>query len=131
METCHYCGLPAAIVERDHFPVPARHGGTETVPACPNCHTLKDRVSLDSWPAADRDAALAALSSTAGGTVPPIAFIAMWGEWHPDPYLLPTTWGEMTPLARLLWGRLLALRLDIAGRDDVPEPLARHLGLAA
>lgn len=34
-------------MEYDHFPVPARHGGKHVVPACINCHDLKDRVRLD------------------------------------------------------------------------------------
>ena len=36
--------------EHDHYPVPKRHGGTETVPTCLNCHALKDRTLLTDWP---------------------------------------------------------------------------------
>ena len=48
---CFYCD---ATVERgayqmDHFPVPRRHGGIETVVACTTCHSSKDRVRLDDW----------------------------------------------------------------------------------
>ena len=52
LPTCHYCDMPAARCEYDHFPVPQRHGGTEIVPACINCHELKDRVSVEAAVAA-------------------------------------------------------------------------------
>jgi excisionase family DNA binding protein len=51
-ETCFYCDCYLAPRhEHDHFPVPVAHGGTETVPACMNCHELKDRTLPD--PAAE------------------------------------------------------------------------------
>lgn len=49
---CFYCGSPlSSRHEHDHYPVPKRHGGDRTVPACLNCHDLKDRLSLKDWPA--------------------------------------------------------------------------------
>jgi hypothetical protein len=43
-ETCFYCGrLVSPRHEHDHFPIPRRAGGIATVPACINCHDLKDR----------------------------------------------------------------------------------------
>ncbi len=47
---CIYCGAPIAKndLEMDHFPIPERHGGKLTVPACRTCHTMKDRFSLES-----------------------------------------------------------------------------------
>lgn len=49
---CFYCNerIPREYVEKDHFPVPKRHGGKDTVPTCGSCHTLKDRVALKNWP---------------------------------------------------------------------------------
>lgn len=48
---CYYCDAALAPQhEHDHYPVPKRHGGTEKVPACVNCHALKDRTPLDEWP---------------------------------------------------------------------------------
>jgi len=50
-ETCFYCErLLSPRHEHDHFPIPQRAGGIETVPACVDCHDLKDRFTLDSWP---------------------------------------------------------------------------------
>lgn len=53
-EYCFYCSV--AIVARkhdqlgDHFPIPKRFGGKETVPCCEPCHDMKDRLNLDTWP---------------------------------------------------------------------------------
>lgn len=48
---CFYCETPLAPRhEHDHFPLPARAGGGDTVPTCLNCHDFKDRVPLDGWP---------------------------------------------------------------------------------
>lgn len=120
LEVCHYCRMPAAVLEWDHFPTPRRHGGTATVPACVNCHALKDRVSLEAWPPGTADAALADLQTTAHG-LPAVAFVNMWGRWTDEPHALPTGWQHLSPLGRVLWGRLLGLRLDLLER---PEPLA-------
>lgn len=52
-DRCFYCRMPlasAALTENDHAPVAKRHGGTSTVPACLNCHTLKDRIPSGRWP---------------------------------------------------------------------------------
>ena len=47
---CFYCdGLIAGKGEADHFPIPQRHGGTETVPCCQSCHDMKDRFVTDDW----------------------------------------------------------------------------------
>jgi hypothetical protein len=49
-ERCFYCkAVLSPNHEHDHFPVPDRHGGTLTVPACLNCHDLKDRIPLGDW----------------------------------------------------------------------------------
>lgn len=66
---CVYCDMPLSQWgdsgkmgrwEWDHVPLPERHGGTQVVPACKNCHDLKDRVLLGDWDPTD---ALAAFKS--------------------------------------------------------------------
>lgn len=48
---CFYCRMPlAGRHEHDHAPIAKRHGGQDTVPACHNCHSLKDRVPVSNWP---------------------------------------------------------------------------------
>ena len=51
MKYCFYCG---AVVTRkgvgDHFPIPKRHGGKDTVNCCESCHDMKDRIALNEWP---------------------------------------------------------------------------------
>lgn len=48
---CHYCETYLSRWhEHDHFPVPKSAGGTETVPACENCHEIKDRTPMFFWP---------------------------------------------------------------------------------
>lgn len=49
-ETCFYCGrLVSPRHEHDHFPIPRLAGGIATVPACINCHDLKDRFPIGNW----------------------------------------------------------------------------------
>jgi len=50
--TCFYCDAIFCISSSavgDHFPVPKRHGGVDTVPCCRECHSLKDRMLLGDW----------------------------------------------------------------------------------
>lgn len=51
-EVCFYCRKPVLVDrgEQDHAPVPQRHGGIDTVPACVPCHDLKDRIPTKDWP---------------------------------------------------------------------------------
>lgn len=50
-DPCFYCGaLVSGRGAGEHFPVPRRHGGTETVPCCTSCHDMKHRFPLDTWP---------------------------------------------------------------------------------
>ena len=51
-ETCFYCEcvfVTSKTAMGDHFPVPRRYGGLETVPCCKTCHDAKDNFSLDNW----------------------------------------------------------------------------------
>jgi hypothetical protein len=91
-ERCFYCDrlLIHGRLERDHFPIPARHGGTETVPSCVECHSLKDRttpVGVTRDGAIDQQAMTAILagSRTASAAVAfrdgetvPLATYALW-----------------------------------------------------
>lgn len=45
---CFYCSDHVSLsrAERDHFPMPRRHGGVDVVWACKDCHNLKDRHRL-------------------------------------------------------------------------------------
>jgi len=52
LQTCIYCETvfttsPSAV--GDHFPVPARNGGTVTVPCCSTCHNAKDNLNIADW----------------------------------------------------------------------------------
>lgn len=50
-DVCFYCDQRIqAVHEHDHFPVAKRHGGTDTVATCVECHNLKDRHPLNKWP---------------------------------------------------------------------------------
>lgn len=63
---CFYCLKPqAGRHDHDHFPVPWRHGGRNTVPTCHRCHDLKDRVGIGDWPEDAQQAAGAGLATHA------------------------------------------------------------------
>jgi hypothetical protein len=52
LETCFYCNTTFSTSRSavgDHFPLPKRHGGTETVPCCKTCHDAKDNLSIYEW----------------------------------------------------------------------------------
>lgn len=49
-EPCYICGGPIGPRgERDHFPIPERHGGNLVAPVCVSCHDLKDRAGLSGF----------------------------------------------------------------------------------
>lgn len=66
---CYYCerSTKGRRTEQDHWPVPARHGGTATVTACIDCHDRKDRYSLGHWDANEAVAAMNGLWNKANG----------------------------------------------------------------
>ncbi len=37
-KTCEWCGCKTSVLNKHHYPVPKRDGGTETVNICSNCH---------------------------------------------------------------------------------------------
>jgi hypothetical protein len=48
---CFYCDKELEMRhEHDHFPIPWRLGGEETVPCCLDCHDWKDRKPFLDWP---------------------------------------------------------------------------------
>ena len=51
-KSCYYCNalISAYHVEEDHFPIPEKMGGIDTVPCCISCHDMKDRFRLEYWP---------------------------------------------------------------------------------
>lgn len=51
VDPCFFCHAPLVAVrhEHDHFPIPWRHGGRETVPTCARCHDIKERIPLHRW----------------------------------------------------------------------------------
>jgi hypothetical protein len=92
---CFYCGAPlSSRHEHDHYPVPQRHGGDRTVPACLNCHDLKDRLPLREWPAAAKKQAM-------------------------EEFMAAVPFGP----ARILWAKVVMLALDEtrAPRDQDAE----------
>jgi len=50
--TCVYCDSVYSVSRSavgDHFPIPKRLGGLDTVDCCQQCHSLKDRIKLEDW----------------------------------------------------------------------------------
>lgn len=121
LSTCFYCGMPASRCEQDHFPIPAEVGGTETVPACINCHDLKDRHLMESWPFTEAQQAVLELHRVEG-KLSGIMCLEMWGQWEDEPHTLPPRWDEYSPLARIAWAKML--RSVLVG-EHLGHPSAR------
>jgi hypothetical protein len=78
-DRCFYCDTPlSSRHEHDHFPVPEELGGAETVPACVNCHDLKDRVLLRDWPIGAVAAGVKALTEAPPPRGPGRV---LWAKW--------------------------------------------------
>lgn len=112
-DACHYCEcLLAGQHEHDHFPIPKACGGTATVCACINCHSLKDRQTLIEWP---RGLALRAVADLASvfpppddpeGALPKVfawAWLSSMGDGTPE------QWSAMSFPARLAFAKLRAM----------------------
>lgn len=116
--TCFYCdtGLPRRH-EHDHFPVPKALAGTRTVPACMNCHELKDRTPLDEWPLTFHADGLHEVLTTAGAWpgatgIPAVdEVLAALGDHEQH-------WSGWSCAARLVYGKLaqMAAALEVAAR---------------
>lgn len=37
---CHFCGFSGCSLHQHHYPIRNKDGGKETIPLCPNCHSL-------------------------------------------------------------------------------------------
>ncbi len=49
---CYYCNAYlSSDHQHDHFPIGFADGGDDQVPTCRNCHSLKDQVNIENWPA--------------------------------------------------------------------------------
>lgn len=44
---CEWCGKESYVLQRHHFPISAKNGGTETVLICPNCHYTYHQLVAD------------------------------------------------------------------------------------
>lgn len=99
-EQCFYCGsFLAERHDHDHFPVPTCCGGTETVPACLNCHELKDRIPLWHWPVNLTGAALMELWGLGLRSDDPVAAVRDLGD-------VVGRWDQIGQPGRLLYGKL-------------------------
>lgn len=127
LTNCYYCELPAAAVEYDHFPIPKRFGGTETVPACLNCHTVKDRIRITQLPAGQLEAAMNELYDPDKGL--PIMHVTQWRNGPEEQHIIPYQWERLSPIARIIWARFLTQKLeylDAGGWPDGYTPPAEY-----
>lgn len=125
-ETCHFCDMPVSPThEHDHFPVPQSAGGTAVVPACKNCHDLKDRVNVGSHPVAEFLPALQDLfayllidpEELATSTDPS----DMMGNL--DHERIEADWFTLMPYTRVLYAKLRRVQFQVGG--DGAEAAAR------
>lgn len=86
ISTCLCCGSEG-YSEQQHWPVPRRHGGVQTIPLCISCHDAADRLKLNEWE----------LHNAADG------FLSMWDQLSVD--------------GRLLLMRVVAVFQDIADHN--------------
>lgn len=128
-DTCHYCDTPLTkAYERDHFPVPERHGGTDLVKACIPCHDLKDRFNFKKWPPElirniDRDFAtvathfglhLSLIKEFANGEIADVWLLQEFANVWPEFELMRVThWPSLGREARIMIAKLSCLLQDI------------------
>lgn len=121
--TCWYCDEEMkGRHEHDHVR-PRRHGGTITVPACLDCHNLKDRIPVLKWPAA---AALHALTALAADRLFAAASDAIRAvemghraprlRWQ-EPKVVQLIGNAPPGLPRVLLAKMYALGMDAAALD--------------
>ncbi len=128
---CFYCGEKIdGPHQHDHMPIPWRHGGRESVPACELCHSLKDRRRpLYAWPPASQLAAAAGMSSPA--LLLSAMFLDIVRDPSSEPYDLSIDRDQALALiqrcttceARIYAARIVCLVLDEAQRlEALPDP---------
>lgn len=156
---CFYCGrvLSRHRHEHDHFPVPYRYGGSTTVAACRECHSLKDRHAV---PGLHRDGTVdepvwksilegmadlpPALDATTGDRVPVVLFalyeyMTDWheaqrvdwngGSWLPDQVeLLAGVTATSVAACTTPEARIFVARLFTTYLDRVDDALTRRGG---
>lgn len=110
---CFYCdGLLAPSHEHDHFPVPKARGGTQVVPACSNCHDLKDRTRFGDYPMAEVLSALRELmpfysgSPSAGTSAPELVQDMATGL---DELGILLHWRQLSNETRIVYAKLTAI----------------------
>ncbi|MBW4722143.1 HNH endonuclease [Saccharothrix obliqua] len=117
---CFYCERPLATRrhEHDHFPVPRSADGDRVVPACLDCHELKDTYPLRGWPHAELAAAwhgiLACLDDAGVPDGEDLAHLGMVDYWkeQPDAWdeVVLAQWRQLRPLSRVLYAKVRAAK---------------------
>lgn len=134
---CFYCEQPLVHRhEHDHFPVPRAAGGEQLVPACLDCHDLKDRYTLFAWPEKAVIEAmygiLAILDNEDVADIVLIAPVAVLAWWQEQPAsaneAVLNHWHELPSLSRVLYAKLRAAKergWPPAAEGASDEPLVR------
>lgn len=126
-ETCFFCeNYLSSRHEHDHYPIPARAGGTETVAVCVNCHDLKDRMSVVQWPGSSATIAVQGLLTvlplprsvtTASGFDVALVQQLLLSAARLTPDLhTKLQWELLSIPARLMYAKLTAIAADDATR---------------
>ena len=122
MRECFYCSHERSDreIQMDHFPVPERHGGTETVPACTLCHSMKDRIPLTYWPHDVQKIAMEPIID---------ALLLAFSEEQLSEFVRTSALTEemeeqvwkyfriLPPMARVLFAKLIHVQMDMTGRQ--------------
>ncbi len=108
---CFYCDVGLGY-QHDHFPVPRSAGGA-VVPACLDCHDLKDRYLLNSWPPAASFEALRGLHTEVveSASTTERRDLAAWLAAQPslrDREILER-WSSLPSLSRVYYAKVRAL----------------------
>lgn len=132
MSGCHYCHRVATNYEMDHFPIPRRRGGIETVPVCHMCHSLKDRIPAERWPPDLYNAGTSALVavinqpqidrpllrlSSLDPSYPRVAYDFLLEVWRDHQ-------GNLGMAGRLFVAKALAVFADIDADAEIPKAAA-------
>lgn len=115
---CYYCDRALVLLrhEHDHFPVPRSAGGDLVVPACLDCHELKDQFGLYGWPhhvlAAAWHGILTCLREHRFPDADDLANLRRTNWWTEQPdssdEAVAARWHELRPLSRVLYAKARA-----------------------
>lgn len=108
-QRCFYCDRKLDVHQHDHYPVPRRAGGTHTVPACPVCHDLKDRIPSYCW---DGGASRIAFDELFLSRIDNLRHLD-----HKDVFAhcyleIEAEWHTLSPLARLMYAKMRSVFED-------------------